>query len=142
MMFLLLSTLGNYFPRVWENVGIRQITYFKTCYSGNMVVMQNFKMNFSKEYPQYGFARYCAYNGKNKPYYEAPQRFYPSIICVYDMRINTLTPRKGYDLEIEYSVIEKVTDQHLIRIIENLSTKDLMCNLVQPQLEEILLDFK
>lgn len=98
-------------------------------------------MNFSKENPQYGFARYCAYNGKNKPYYEAPQKFSPSIVCVYDMRINTLAPRKGYDLEIKYSVIEKITDQHLIWIIENLSTKELMCHLVHPQLEKILLNF-
>lgn len=135
---LLLSTLGNWFPRVWENDRPKMVTYFKTEYKENREIMQNFNAHYSSSNPQYAFARYCEYNGRNKPYKIPAQDYLPSIICIYEMGVAERIVKKGFDLEIAYSVLFKVTEREIANMINAIETASLMHTVNSPVLDEYL----
>ncbi|HBV42279.1 MAG TPA: hypothetical protein DEB43_06520 [Desulfovibrio sp.] len=124
---LLLSTLGNWFPRVWENDKLEndkseKVTYFKTKYTENRVIMQNFNEHYSISNPQYAFARYCEYKGNPL---QSAQEYEPSIVCVYKME-EMAKDINGFDLAITYSVCFKIVEREIADMINAIQTRSLM----------------
>lgn len=142
---LLLTTLGDKFPKVWEDTGARKVTAFKGKFNGinwnNIIIMDNFKKNFSGNNPQYAFARYCDYRGKYPPYDIPAQPYKPSVICIYEMGLTDFPKIKGLDLEIEYSVTEKIEDEQIINEIMKINVGQLMYVQRHSILDSYLNDF-
>lgn len=129
-MILLLSTLGNYFPRVWESSNEIKIAKFKTRFEGakGKRMIREFNKNYSFENPLYALARYCPHG--EKPAQEYP----PSILAIHE-----IYEKSGslYDIEVVYSVLEKVCDNTLINDITNINTGGkLMFEITSPILKK------
>lgn len=142
---LLLTTLGAWFPDVWEGRGEIKKTYFKSRYRGdngnNINIMNKFNKNFSWEKPQYALARYCDYHGRNFPYYMPAQQYKPSVICIYEMGVTDFPEKKGFDLEIKYSVAKKIEDEKIINEIMKIHVGQLMYIQRHSILDSFLDDF-
>lgn len=114
-MLLLLSTLGDYFPDVWEGKNEIKTAKFKSCFEGakGKRIVRAFNKNYSAENPLYALARYCPYGEKSA------QKYNPSILEIYEMREK---PDSLYDIELVYSVHKKVNDSKFIDTISNINS--------------------
>ena len=118
---LLMTTLENFFPKVWERDG-KGIAYFSSNFNKQKQLVMRYIKN-GKAVKELAVGRYS-------PFRKVPaQPYAPSILLVSGMKILDIPIENNgryYDIEIKFSFLKKVDNLRLINEITTLPCTPLL----------------